>query len=213
VPPPPDWLAQLPLVGARATQAWAQLTVAIAAIMYARGEQAAASAVRFGRRLGGDRGEMAVRLAGQAIRGVALGVVVTALAQSVLGGIGLAVVGVPFASLLTALMFVLCLAQIGPGLVLIPAVAWMYYAGDTLWATVLLAFTIVAMTMDNFVRPLLIRKGADLPLLLILFGVIGGLIAFGLLGIFLGPTVLAIACTLLNAWVAESDEAEPRQGY
>jgi predicted PurR-regulated permease PerM len=252
VPPPPDWLAQLPLVGARATQAWAQLTsegvrelaprltpyaavltqwfasavgglggmflqflltVAIAAIMYARGEQAAASAVRFGRRLGGDRGELAVRLAGQAIRGVALGVVVTAVAQSVLGGIGLAVVGVPFASLLTALMFVLCLAQIGPGLVLIPAVAWMYYAGDTLWATVLLAFTIVAMTMDNFVRPLLIRKGADLPLLLILFGVIGGLIAFGLLGIFLGPTVLAIAYTLLNAWVAESDEAEPRQGY
>ncbi len=213
MPPPPDWLAQLPLVGARATQAWAQLTVAIAAIMYARGEQAAASAVRFGRRLGGDRGEMAVRLAGQAIRGVALGVVVTAVAQSVLGGIGLGVVGVPFASLLTALMFVLCLAQIGPGLVLIPAVAWMYYAGDTLWATVLLAFTIVAMTMDNFVRPLLIRKGADLPLLLILFGVIGGLIAFGLLGIFLGPTVLAIAYTLLNAWVAESDEAEPRQGY
>ena len=107
-------------------------------------------------------------------------------------------------------MFVLCLAQIGPGLVLIPAVAWMYYAGDTLWATVLLAFTIVAMTMDNFVRPLLIRKGADLPLLLILFGVIGGLIAFGLLGIFLGPTVLAIAYTLLNAWVAESDEEAPR---
>ena len=140
--------------------------------------------------------------------------VVTAVAQSVLGGIGLAVVGVPFASLLTALMFVLCLAQIGPGLVLIPAVAWIYYAGDTLWATVLLAFTIVAMTMDNFTRPLLIRKGADLPLLLlILFGVIGGLIAFGLLGIFLGPTVLAIAYTLLNAWVAESDEAEPRQGY
>ena len=166
--------------------------------------------IRFGRRLGGDRSEMAVRLAGQAIRGVALGVVVTAVAQSVLGGIGLAVVGVPFASLLTALMFVLCLAQIGPGLVLIPAVAWMYYAGDTLWATVLLAFTIVAMTMDNFVRPLLIRKGADLPLLLILFGVIGGLIAFGLLGIFLGPTVLAIAYTLLNARMAENDEEAPR---
>jgi predicted PurR-regulated permease PerM len=181
------------------------LTVAISAVMYAGGERAAATAVRFGRRLGGDRGEMAVRLAGQAIRSVALGVVVTAVAQSVLGGIGLAVVGVPFASLLTALMFMLCLAQIGPGLVLIPAVVWMYYSGDTLWATVLLAFSIVAMTMDNFVRPLLIRKGADLPLLLILFGVIGGLIAFGLLGIFLGPTVLAIAYTLLNAWMADSD--------
>ncbi len=251
VPPPPDWLAAVPLVGARAAQAWGQLTssgvqelapkltpyagvitqwfasavgslggtflqflltVAIAAIMYAGGERAAATAVRFGHRLGGDRGEMAVRLAGQAIRSVALGVVVTAVAQSVLGGIGLAVVGVPYASLLTALMFMLCLAQIGPGLVLIPAVVWMYYAGDTLWATVLLVFSIVAMTMDNLLRPLLIRRGADLPLLLVLFGVIGGLIAFGLLGIFLGPTVLAIAYTLLNAWMAEGDEADPAAG-
>ena len=185
------------------------LTVAIAGILYSDGERAAATAIRFGRRLGGDNGEAAVRLAGQAIRSVALGVVVTALAQSVLGGIGLAVVGAPFASVLTAVMFVLCLAQIGPGLVLIPAVVWMYYSGDTLWATVLLAFTIVATVMDNFVRPLLIRTGADLPLLLILAGVIGGLIAIGLLGIFLGPTVLAVAYTLLNAWMAEDDEAAP----
>jgi predicted PurR-regulated permease PerM len=250
-PPPPDWLAQVPLIGAPATQVWAQLTsegvrelaprltpyagaltqwfasaagslggtflqflltVVIAAITYAHGEQGAATAVRFGHRLGGDRGEMAVLLAGQAIRGVALGVVVTAVAQSVLGGIGLAVVGVPFASLLTALMFMLCLAQIGPGLVLIPAVVWMYYSGDALSATVLLAFTIVAITMDNFLRPLLIRRGADLPLLLILFGVIGGLIAFGLLGIFLGPTVLAIAYTLLNAWMGEDGSEGPRTG-
>jgi predicted PurR-regulated permease PerM len=249
IPPPPLWLAEVPLIGARAVQAWEQLTsegvrelaprltpyagdltqwfasavgglggtfvqflltVGISAVMYAKGEQAAATAIRFGRRMAGDRGEMTVRLAGLAIRGVALGVVVTAVAQSVLGGIGLAVVGVPFAPLLTALMFVLCLAQIGPGLVLIPAVVWMYYSGDTLWATVLLAFTVVAITMDNVLRPVLIRRGADLPLLLILFGVIGGLVAFGLLGIFLGPTVLAIAYTLLNAWVAESDEAERR---
>jgi predicted PurR-regulated permease PerM len=244
VPEPPDWLAALPLVGDRATQAWQHftasgvmefaprlkpyagdltrwfasavgglgsilvefiLTVAISAGMYAGGERAGASAIRFGRRLGGDRGEMAVRLAGQAIRGVALGVVVTALAQSVLGGIGLAVAGMPFAPVLTALMFMLCLAQLGPAPVLIPAVIWMYYSGDTLWATVLLAFTLVAMTMDNFLRPLLIRKGADLPLPLILAGVIGGMIAIGLLGIFLGPTVLAIAYTLLNAWMAEPD--------
>ncbi len=248
VPPPPHWLAGLPLVGMRATHAWEQftsagmqglgatltpyagqltrwfaaavgglggmfvqflLTVAIAAIMFAGGERAAATALRFGRRLGGERGEAAVRLAGQAIRGVALGVVVTALAQSVLGGIGLAIVGVPFAPVLTAMMFMLCLAQIGPGLVLVPAVAWMFYAGDTLLATVLLAFTVIAMTMDNVLRPWLIRKGADLPLLLILAGVIGGLIAFGLLGIFLGPTVLAIGYTLLNAWMAEEDEAPP----
>jgi predicted PurR-regulated permease PerM len=75
-----------------------------------------------------------------------------------------------------------------------------------LWATVLLVFTIVATTMDQFIRPVLIRRGADLPMLLILAGVIGGLIAFGILGIFIGPTVLAVAYTLLNAWMTESDE-------
>jgi predicted PurR-regulated permease PerM len=84
----------------------------------------------------------------------------------------------------------------------------MYYASDALWATVLLAFTIVTLTMDNFLRPLLIRRGAGLALPLILAGVIGGMIAMGLLGIFLGPTVLAIAYTLLNAWMAENDEVD-----
>jgi len=245
LPPPPDWLVGIPVVGERATQAWAQLAalqvhdltpklapyagrltqwfaaavgglgamflqfllvVAIAAVMYARGEFAAAALIRFGRRLGGGRGETAVLLAGQAIRSVALGVVVTAIAQSVLGGIGLAVVGVPLAGVLTALMFILCLAQLGPGLVLIPAVAWMYYSGQSFWATVLLGISLVAMVMDNFLRPVLIRRGAPLPLLLVVAGVIGGLIAYGLLGIFLGPTILAVAYTLVSAWMTEEEE-------
>ena len=185
------------------------LTVAIAGVLFASGEQAGTIAIGFGRRLGGDRGETAVRLAGQAIRGVALGVVVTALAQSVLGGIGLAITGMPFVPVLTAMMFILCLAQVGPGLVLIPAVGWMYYSGDVVWATVLLVFTLVAMLMDNFLRPMLIRRGADLPMLLILAGVVGGLIAFGLLGIFVGPTVLATAYILLNNWMEESEIPDP----
>jgi predicted PurR-regulated permease PerM len=90
-----------------------------------------------------------------------------------------------------------------------PAVIWMYYSGETLWATVLLVFTVIATTMDQFIRPVLIRRGADLPMLLILAGVIGGLIAFGVLGIFIGPTVLAVAYTLLNAWMAEDGDDKP----
>jgi len=125
-----------------------------------------------------------------------------------LGGISLAVVGIPFATVLTAVMFILCLAQVGPGLVLIPAVVWMYWSGEMVWGTVLVGFSVVTLTMDNFLRPLLIRRGADLPMLLILAGVIGGLIAFGLLGIFIGPTVLAVAYTLLNAWIGEDEVAE-----
>jgi predicted PurR-regulated permease PerM len=188
------------------------LTMAIAAIMFAQGERAAAGVIRFSRRLAGERGETTARLAGQAIRGVALGVVVTAIAQSLLGGISLAVVGIPFATVLTAVMFILCLAQVGPGLVLLPAVAWMYWSGEIVWGTVLVGFSVVTLTMDSFLRPLLIRRGADLPMLLILAGVIGGLIAFGLLGIFVGPTVLAVAYTLLNAWIDEDEipEADTR---
>jgi predicted PurR-regulated permease PerM len=183
------------------------LTLAIAAIMYARGEQWAMAVIRFGARLAGPRGEQSVLLAGRAIRGVALGVVVTAFVQTAIGGIGLAVAGVPFAAVLCAVMFFLCIAQVGPGLILIPAVVWMYTQDDPTWATILLVCTILAMGIDNFLRPILIRKGADLPLLLILAGVIGGLVAFGLIGIFLGPTILAVGYTLLEAWIAEVDEA------
>jgi predicted PurR-regulated permease PerM len=179
------------------------LTVVFAALLYARGERATAWLMRFGRRLAGPRGELSIRLAGQAVRGVALGVVVTALAQSVLGGLGLAVAGVPFAAVLTAVMFMLAIAQIGPLLVLAPSVAWLYWTGGTGWGTFLLLWTLVVGTMDNFLRPVLIRKGADLPLLLIFTGVVGGLIAFGLIGIFVGPVVLAVAHTLLTAWVDE----------
>jgi predicted PurR-regulated permease PerM len=184
------------------------LTVVIAAILFAFGETAAAGVRRFGRRLAGQHGEHGVVLAGQAIRGVALGVVVTALVQAILGGIGFAVAGVPFVGILTALMFLLCVVQIGPGPVLFCAVAWLYWKGITGWATGLLVWSIMVGTVDNVLRPYLIKKGADLPLLLIFAGVIGGLIAFGLVGIFVGPVVLAVAYMLLEAWVTE----EPVEG-
>jgi predicted PurR-regulated permease PerM len=189
------------------------LTVVLAAVMYSGGEGAAITVRRFGRRLAGERGENAVVLAGQAIRAVALGVGVTAVVQSVAGGVALAIAGVPFAGLLTAVMFMLCIAQLGPTLVLAPAVIWTFWSGATGWGVFLLVCTLVVGTMDNFVRPLLIKRGADLPLLLILAGVIGGLLAFGLVGIFVGPVVLAVAYKLLGDWIAEADPpaaAEPK---
>jgi len=183
------------------------LIVVFSAILYARGERTAAGVMRFARRLAGMNGENAVHLAGQAIRSVALGVVVTAIAQSVLGGIGLAIARVPFPAVLTAVMFMLAVAQIGPILVLVPAVVWVYWSRGSGWGTFLLLWSLVVGTMDNFLRPVLIKKGADLPLLLIFAGVIGGLIAFGLIGIFVGPVVLAVGYTLLDAWVNREDTA------
>jgi predicted PurR-regulated permease PerM len=187
------------------------LVVVLSAVLYSSGESGARGVRRFGRRLAGTRGEESVILAGKAIRSVALGVGVTAVVQTVLGGIGLAVAGVPFASLLSAVMLMLCIAQLGPALVLFPAVAWMYWTGENAWATFLLVWSLVVSTLDNVLRPMLIKKGADLPLLLILAGVIGGLIGFGLIGIFVGPVVLAVTYTLLEAWI-EDGVPEAEQG-
>lgn len=177
------------------------LTVVAAAGLYGYGEGAAAWTLRFGRRLGGETGENAIRLSGQAIRGVAMGVVVTAFVQTLVGGIGLMLAGVPFATLLLLVMFLAAVAQVGAALVLAIPVAWLYWSGATGWGTFLLVVTIVVATLDNVLRPILIKKGADLPLLLIFVGVIGGLVAFGLIGIFIGPVVLAVTHTLVNAWM------------
>jgi len=242
IPPPPDFVIAIPLVGERIAEVWREviaagpeelarraapyagrvatwfvsevgsfgavalqfvLTIIVAAVMYFHGEGAAQMARDFARRLAGEQGDRTVHLAGQAIRGVALGVVVTALAQSILGGIGLAVAGIPFATVLTAVMFMLALAQIGAGPVLAIAVIWLYWSGSPGWGTALLVWTIIVGSLDNVLRPILIRRGADLPLLLIFAGVIGGLVSFGLVGIFVGPVVLAVTWTLLVAWIAE----------
>jgi predicted PurR-regulated permease PerM len=191
------------------------LTAGVAAVMYHDGEAWAHTLLRVGERLGGERGRHIVELAGNAVRGVALGVGVTALVQSVLGGIALKIAGVPFAGLLTAVMLMLCLAQVGPLPVLLAAVGWLFWQGDTTWAIVLLVASVVVGTIDNVIRPVLIRLGADLPMLLILAGVVGGLFAFGLVGIFVGPVVLAVAWTLLVAWIDDEDpsahDAVPQQ--
>ena len=242
IPPPPDWVSGIPLIGDKINVRWTDvavagtgellqrlepfmndaakwvasafgrvgifvieflLTVVIAAILYAQGEAARDSLIRFGRRLAGDRGQKVVVLAGQSIRAVALGVVVTALVQTVLAGLGLAVAGVPFAGLLSAVILLFCIAQIGPTIVLAAAVVWLFWTGATGWGTALAVWTVIVGMLDNVLRPMLIRRGADLPLLLIFAGVIGGLLSFGLIGLFVGPVVLAVSYTLLKEWMAE----------
>jgi predicted PurR-regulated permease PerM len=178
------------------------LTVVLVAIFYARGEVAAGGALAFARRLGGDTGERTMRLAGQAVRSVALGVIVTALVQSVLAGVGLWFAGIPHPGLLAAFAFVCGVAQIGPAPVLALAVFWLYWTGSTGAATGLLIWSVPVSVLDNVLRPILIRRGVQLPLLLIVGGVIGGLISFGVVGLFVGPVVLAATYTLAKDWVA-----------
>jgi predicted PurR-regulated permease PerM len=187
------------------------LTVIISAILYANGTSVRRGIFAFARRLAGQRGEDVATLAGKAIRGVVLGVVVTALIQAGLGGAGLVLTGIPAAGLLVAVMLMLCLAQLGPLLIMLPAVAWVYWSGRPVAGTVLLVIAVIAGTLDNVVRPILIKKGADLPLLLIFAGVIGGLVAFGVIGLFIGPMVLAVTYTLLAEWVT-SEPSGPAVG-
>ena len=179
------------------------LTIVIAAILYAQGDIAAKGVLLFARRLGKDRGERTVHLAGSAVRGVALGVIGTALVQSTIAGLGLWICGVPRPGLLVAVIFVLTVAQLGPFPVLVPAVIWLYWSGSIGWATALLVLTLIVGVLDNILRPILIRRGVDLHLLLIIVGVIGGLIGFGVVGLFVGPVILAVTYTLLESWVLD----------
>jgi predicted PurR-regulated permease PerM len=176
--------------------------VGLVGILYARGDTAAGGLLAFGRRLGGEPAERAIVLAGQAIRGVALGVVVTALVQALLAGIGLWICGVPHAGVLTAFAFILGIAQIGPMPVMAASAAWLYWTGETGWAITLLIWSAPLMMLDNVLRPVLIRRGVQLPLLLVVAGVIGGLIGFGVVGLFIGPVVLAVTYTLVKEWVS-----------
>jgi predicted PurR-regulated permease PerM len=194
-------LGQIGTVGALLVQLL--LTVIIAVIMYFNGETAAAGVRAVARRLGGQPGERAAILSGRAIRAVAMGIVVTALVQSVIGGVGLLLVGVPYPLLLSSVMFLLGIAQIGALPVLLGAVIWAYYSTGIFWGTVMLLWAVVTGSLDNVLRPILIKRGADLPLLLVFAGVIGGLFAFGLIGLFVGPVVLAVTYTLLVEWVGQ----------
>jgi predicted PurR-regulated permease PerM len=246
LPPPPEWVDRIPLLGGRLAERWQELAnpdslasriaphlreaatwiatsaaglgslvvqflvmVIVSGILYSNGESAGLGVRRFLRRLAGERGEEIAFLAAKAVRAVALGIVITALAQTALAAMGLWLGGIPHAGLLAAIALVLCIAQVGPLLVLAPATVWLYANGASARGTLLLVFTIAAQTIDNVIRPVLIKRGANLPLLLILAGVIGGLISFGVVGLFVGPVVLAVAWTLVGNWVAELDEGEP----
>lgn len=246
LPPPPAWIAKVPMVGARAADAWTDLaasgpeglaarvepytqaltgwlvsqaggagllllhlllTLVIATVLFAKGEAFATNVRQFARRLAGERGESVALLAARSVRAVAFGVVITALVQAVMGGIGLIIAGVPFPGLLTAVMFVASVAQIGAAPVLAIAAIWLYCHDASGWGTAMIVWTVAVGSLDNVIRPILIKKGVDLPLLLVFAGVVGGLIAFGPVGLFTGPVVLATGHTLLKSWVAEHDPA------
>ena len=148
-------------------------------------------------------GEHFVILAGATIRNVARGVIGIAVIQTVLAGIGLAVAHVPGASLLTFAVLVLAIVQVGAAVVLLPVIVWSWFAMD-IWAALLFtAYMIPVNVIDNILRPIILGRGLGTPMLVILLGVLGGMLAHGLIGLFIGPIVLAVSWELLTAWIGE----------
>jgi predicted PurR-regulated permease PerM len=157
-------------------------------------------------RIAGDRGEQLLLLAGKTVRSVVLGILGTALVQGLVAGFGFLIAGVPAAPLLALLTFFLSVLPIGPPLIWIPATIYLFTKGSIGWGIFMGAWGLVVSSVDNVVKPWLISQGSDMPFILIFFGVIGGALAFGLIGVFLGPTLLAVGFRLLKEWAHVPDD-------
>jgi predicted PurR-regulated permease PerM len=163
--------------------------------------------------LAGHRAKDLIEVTAGTVSRVVNGILGTALAQSVLALIGFWIAGVPGAMLLGLLTFFLSIIPMGPPLVWLPAAIWLYVQGHTAWAIFLAVYGMVVISsIDNVVKPYLISRGGALPLLLVFMGVLGGLIAFGFIGVFLGPVILAIGYALLSEWMRPSRQADNAAG-
>ena len=161
-------------------------------------------------RLGGERAHHLLTLAGNTVKGVVYGILGTALVQGILAAIGFWMAGVPAAAALGLATFFLSVVPAGPALLWIPAALWLYHGGSTGWAIFIVVWGIVVVgSADNIIKPMIISKGSAMPFVLVMLGVLGGALAFGLLGVFIGPTLLAVSYTLMRNW-ATVEHSAPR---
>lgn len=186
------------------------ISIIIAGLLYAEGERLHRWVIAFSQKVAGPAGENLLRISNSTIRGVVYGFIGAAVAQGALAWLGLAIAGVPNAMSLGLLVCLVSVVPGGPPLIGFMAAYWLFKQGEVIWAGVLVAwFLLVVGTIDNVVKSLVIGRNSPLPISLILFGVIGGAIAFGMLGVFLGPTLLALFYTLIRNWVNKPSVAEP----
>jgi predicted PurR-regulated permease PerM len=181
------------------------LAIVFTGILYVTGEDITALVQRFATRIGGESSLNLLPVAVRTIRSVAFGVIGTALVQALLSVGSFVIAGVPGVAVLGLFCFVFAMMQIGTALVWIPIAIWLAYQDQEGWATFIVISGLAINVMDNFIKPYLIsRQGAGIPTILIFIGVLGGLIAWGFLGIFLGATLLAIAYTVLRSWLDQA---------
>lgn len=184
------------------------LVVFIAFFFYRDGRQLAARLTQLAAKIGGALGGRMLALAHTTIMGVMVGIVGTAAAQALVALLGFLIAGVPGALLLAGATFFLSMVPVGPPLIWGGATWWLYSHGESGWAIFMAIWGLaVISSVDNFLKPILISRTASLPILLIALGVFGGVLAFGFVGIFLGPVILALALTLAELWSAPVEQA------
>lgn len=180
------------------------VSVIIAGFLFSPGPSLVHAVKTAATRIDSKRAEHFVELTGSTIRTVSRGVIGVSLLQAAIGGLGLQLAGVPGASLLTLCILVLAIVQIGPLLVVAPSIVWSWMELPT---TSALLFTVCMLSVtfvDNVLKPIVIARGLTTPMLVIVVGVIGGVLAHGIIGLFLGPVVLAVAWELLSAWSSDN---------
>ena len=188
------------------------ISIAIAGVLLASSTKGAEVAAAIAARLFDERGPEFVELSGATVRGVAQGIIGVALIQSVLVGIGLFAAGVPHASLWAALCLVVAIIQLPPLLVLLPIIVYMFATSGTTTAVLFMIWSILASSSDTFLKPVLLARGLDLPMVVIFMGAIGGFVMSGFIGLFVGAVVLALGYRLFMAWLGEDGAIASENG-
>jgi len=177
------------------------LSVVIVFVFYRDGERVAARLATGAQRIAGDVSQRLLAVAGKTIRGVVYGIIGTALAQAIVAAFGFWIAGVPSPFLLGMLTFVLGLIPAGPPFVWVPATLWLFHGDHPGWGIFMTVWGLLGISgIDNLVRPYLISRGSNLPFIIVLLGAIGGVLAFGFIGLFLGPVLLAVGYALVREY-------------
>jgi predicted PurR-regulated permease PerM len=182
----------------------ALLAIVLAATFLITAERLDAFFAKLLKALGAPESAGVQALVVRTVRGVAQGIIGTAIIQAAVAWVGLEIAAAPFPVLLTLLIFITCTAQVGALVVGLPAAGWLWYQGDTDWAIFLTGWMIFVNLIDNFLKPLLIGRGLPVPIWVVFIGVIGGLLAMGLVGLFIGPVVLAVSYLLMIRWIEQA---------
>ena len=179
--------------------------IIVAGFLFAPAPSIIGAVKKFLRRLVPERGEEFANLAGATIRAVSRGVIGISVLQALLAGIGLMMAGVPAASVITSAVLIFGIIQIGPAIILVPVVIWSWFAMEAATALLFTAYMVPVNLLDNVLKPIVMGRGLKTPTLVILIGLLGGTLAYGITGLFLGPIVLAVIWELLVAWIREGE--------